>query len=165
VSALALRRATMADAKRLWEWANDEMVRRVSFNPQPIAWDDHEAWLAMKLAAPRTRIWVLEENDEPVGQVRYDSAGDLAEIGYSVAAAARGHGLGAALLGRSAPLACRELGVRRLVGLVRDGNQASCRTFERAGFTASGTEPRDGVRCTRYTWSCADGHGRGAGNV
>ena len=157
MSALVLRRASRADAKLLWQWANDPDVRRASFSPEPIAWETHEPWLEARLAAPGTRIWVLEHDGEAVGQVRYDRAGDAAEIDYSVTAPSRGRGFGAALLRRSAPLACGELGVDALVGLVRDENRASCRTFERAGFRVASREVRHGAVCVRYTWRCPGG--------
>ena len=157
MSALVLRPARSADAKLLWQWANDSDVRRASFSPEPIAWEAHEAWLEAKLATSRTRIWLLEHDCEPVGQVRYDSDGAVAEIDYSVAAPSRGRGFGAVLLHRSAPLACGELSVGVLVGLVRDDNHASCRAFERAGFRATGREVRQGAACVRYTWRCPRG--------
>lgn len=158
---LTLRRATMADAKLLWGWANDPEVRRASFTSEPIAWERHEAWLEAKLAAPDTRIWLLEHEGEPVGQVRYDREGDAADIGYSVAAPSRRQGFGTVILERSAPRACRELGVARLVGVVREGNEASCRAFVRAGFTAAGVERRGDAACIRYTWCCDERAGAG----
>lgn len=156
MSGFTLRPATMADAKLLWGWANDPDVRRASLTAAPIGWEHHEAWLETKLAAPETRIWLLEHDGEPVGQVRYDRAGDVAEIGYSVAATSRRHGFGTAILEQSAPRACRELGVAQLVGLVREGNEASCRAFARAGFTAAGLERRGDAACIRYTWRCGE---------
>ncbi|HEY7060815.1 MAG TPA: GNAT family N-acetyltransferase [Chloroflexota bacterium] len=159
---LTLRPATRDDARLLWEWANDPDVRANAFFPEPIPWETHRAWLDRKLAAPDCRIWIAARGGAPVGQVRYDRAGDAAEIGISVAAAGRGQGLGTALLRASAPRACAELGVRRLVALVKPQNHASARAFERAGFRQVGTTTRHGQPCLEFELTCAPA---GAGRV
>src|ERR1043166_10202171 len=56
----------------LWYWANDRQTRKNSFNSNPIAWSTHEAWCAENLGAPNVRIWILERQHVPVGQIRYE---------------------------------------------------------------------------------------------
>ena len=63
-----------------------------------------------------------------------------AEIGYWVAAPARGRGLAAAAVGAAATWAMRTVGLRRVELLHAVPNTASCRVAERAGFTLEGTQ-------------------------
>jgi RimJ/RimL family protein N-acetyltransferase len=151
---LALRPATSGDARLLWSWANDPAVRASAFVPDVIPWTSHVAWLNAKLSSGHTRIWILERDGHPVGQVRYDLCGDVAEIDFSVAAEARGSGLGADLLRLSVPAACQELRAARLAGLVKTDNVRSGRAFEHAGFALAGEEVRNGATCQRYERPC-----------
>jgi UDP-2,4-diacetamido-2,4,6-trideoxy-beta-L-altropyranose hydrolase len=149
---LVLRPAGISDARLLWEWRNDPLVRANSFQSEPVAWETHLAWLQRKLASPDCRLWIAECEGRPVGQVRYDRDGALAEVSLSVAAPCRGRGLGAALLARSAPCAARDLQVRRLVAFIKPGNLPSRRAFERAGFRPAGPVMCAGVLCLAFEY-------------
>ena len=48
---LNLRLATAEDRVLLWQWANDPVVRRNSFDTQAIDWPDHDSWCAKKFAS------------------------------------------------------------------------------------------------------------------
>lgn len=135
MTALVLREANADDADRLYSWRNEAAVRENSFNTEVVGLETHRRWLDAKLGARReTRIWILIEDAVPVGQVRYDKRGAVAEISFSIDSRFRGRGLGAAILRMSAPRACHELTVREVRGLVKPHNIASIRAFERAGF-------------------------------
>jgi UDP-2,4-diacetamido-2,4,6-trideoxy-beta-L-altropyranose hydrolase len=162
VSAVTLRAVTRDDACLLWEWANDPAVRANAFHPEPIPWETHCAWLDGKLRSPDCRIWIMERAGQPVAQVRYDRLGDTAEIGLSVAAAARGLGLARALLQVSAREACAVLGVRRLLAFVKPDNHASARAFERAGFRQIQPTRRFGQPCLAFELACAEQPGGAA---
>lgn len=152
---LRLRGISPDDGRLLWEWRNDALVRANSFTQDVISWESHCAWLAAKLASPDSRIWILETDGRPAGQIRYDRAGDAAELSYLVAEPFRGAGLGAHLLRMSGPLGCRELAVSKLVGIVKSGNVASVRSFERAGFRCVDTVERHHYHCLQFEKDCA----------
>src|SRR2546430_6681210 len=80
---LVWREARMADADVLWRWTNDRETRRNSFTTSAIPYEQHVAWLAERLGSDATRIWIFSDGDVPVGQVRFDISGDVAEIGRS----------------------------------------------------------------------------------
>ena len=96
--ALSWRSARMDDAVLLWRWANDAETRRRSFNPAPIPYTDHVAWLDGRLASAATRLWIVSDEIGPVGQLRADLADGVAEISLAVAPERRGQGLGSAML-------------------------------------------------------------------
>lgn len=140
-TALKIRGVTEADCRLLWEWVNDPVSRDSAFSSEPISFPDHEAWFRAKLQDPGcTFLIVTDEEDRPVGQVRFDRTGEgVVEIDIGVAPSSRGQGLGPRVL----KLACEELPavsrrVRRVVAAIRPGNKASIRTFEKAGFRHEG---------------------------
>lgn len=151
---LALRGVSADDARLLWEWRNDPLVRANSFTQDFISWESHCAWFAAKLAQADCRIWILESDGHPAGQARYDRSGAIAEIGYSIAEPFRGAGLGAHLLRMSGPLGCRALGVSKLIGVVKAGNVASIRSFERSGFRCVETVMRHDHLCVQCEKTC-----------
>lgn len=137
---LSLRPACPEDSAVLWNWANDPLVRRFSFQSDPISWQHHEQWFARKMGDPRCHIWIADDAEGgPVGQVRFERQDDDAvSIAISIAADSRGKGYAAQLL---------RLGLRRAARVfpgcvahasIKVENAASVRAFESAGFSLAG---------------------------
>lgn len=135
---LNLRPATWADSDLLLAWANDAIVRLFSYSSTPIARADHEGWLRGKLADPSYLLLIAEVAGTPVGTIRYalDETAGTATLSYSLAAGARGQGLGAPLLilGNEAARHYWGTALRRTLGHVQRVNEASIKAFRRAGF-------------------------------
>jgi RimJ/RimL family protein N-acetyltransferase len=154
-SARSIRPVSPSDRELLFRWANDADVRRNSFHPEPIPWEDHVRWFARKLSSTDTAIWILEVDGVPAGQVRYERSGaDIAEVGISIAAEHRGRGHAADLLRRSAALACDRLGLRAIEAFVLIGNDASRRAFLRAGYRETGELTHLDQRARRFEHTC-----------
>ena len=154
---LQVRHACFQDAELLWQWANDPTVRASSFHPEPIPLDEHIEWYKEKLTSPDTRILILELDQEPVAQVRYDRVDtDTAEIDFSVVPDHRGRGLGTRALVLTSGMACRELGVKCLKGVVFSANEASVRAFTKAGFECVGQEQVCDKLCHIFVRECSE---------
>jgi spore coat polysaccharide biosynthesis predicted glycosyltransferase SpsG/RimJ/RimL family protein N-acetyltransferase len=97
-----IREVSWNDAEQLFIWANDPDVRRNAVNNEPIVWNNHIKWLSKKLTSADTKIFILEFQGIPVGQIRFDK-NDSGQwvIDYSVEAEYRGAGLGKILLSRT----------------------------------------------------------------
>jgi RimJ/RimL family protein N-acetyltransferase len=133
---LSLRSAQADDAYILWRWANDPTTRANSFNRSAIPWNSHRKWYAEKLASEDCRLWIMESDHTPAGQIRYDRVNaEIAQISLSLAPMYRGRGLGTWLLVSTPAMAARELKVERVRGIALSGNIASHRSFLKAGFT------------------------------
>lgn len=150
-----LRPATWEDRFSLWRLANDPTVRAHSFHPKPIPLDGHEEWFVAKLRSPYSRIWLLDVGGKVAAQVRYDrTEDDILEIDFSVDQAFRGKGIGTRLLSTTSGLACRQMGGRRLRGIVLRGNHPSKQAFIKAGFEPVNEIQRDGHRCLVFEREC-----------
>ena len=150
-SDLRLRPVTAGDTSFLWRLTNDPTVRATSYTHDPVPYERHVQWLAGKLASPDTRMWILEVDQEPVAQIKYDRREpDMAEVGFSVVADLRGHGLGTRLLELTADLACQALHVRRLRGRLFANNTASARAFVKAGYRLVEEFEIDQALCYAY---------------
>jgi RimJ/RimL family protein N-acetyltransferase len=144
--------ASAQDCRRLWEWANDPVVRRSAFETGTIAWEDHVRWFENRLRDPSTLIFIaLDAHRRPLGQVRFQWQGpDVAEIDISLDGASRGSGLGSALIRRSVDTFFASKPVRTVMAHVRPENHASLRAFENAGFESRGLASVNGHQAIRF---------------
>jgi len=132
---IELRAATLDDARTLLAWRNDPATRSASYGSDEVPWEEHVAWLQRKLSDPAVRVWIAGG----VGTVRAErSQPGVAEVHITVAPGARGQGRAAPLLDAATRAAAAALGVRRVFGRVKLGNEPSRRAFARAGFTGEG---------------------------
>lgn len=126
--------ARKEDCDLLWQWANDPETRRNSFHTEQITLEEHKAWLSQVLADENTKLYILFENDVPVGQIRLLFL-DRWQISYSIAPEFRGQGYGKVLL----QMAEKELIQNGYVGdvlfaEVKIHNIASQKIFTSLGF-------------------------------
>ncbi len=138
---LVLRKADENDVDILFEWANDEVVRKNSFSTKPILYDEHVQWYKKLLEDPNRVQYILEKVDQDsiilVGQIRIDINMDeqCAEIGYSIATEYRGMGYGKAMLHMLNEEAKREYPfIQKLVAKVKPTNVASYKVFIDSGY-------------------------------
>lgn len=133
---LQIRAVEGRDCELLFKWANDKLVRSNAINKELIGWEDHLQWFSKKISSEGTKIFLMETNGNPVGQVRFDkdNAGFWV-IDYSVDPAHRSKGYGYLLL----TYGMKEFpaGSRRFIGYVRSSNEASKKVFEKIGFKRS----------------------------
>lgn len=139
-SVLRLRSAVPTDCKLYWEWANDPTVRRASFHPEPIPWEEHQRWFEERIRSPRARLFIVED-EKPVGQVRldYDEKG-VAEIDISIFQAIRGRGYGARALRLASDLVAKDSQVPYILARIRSENGPSLCAFRKAGYIEIGRE-------------------------
>ncbi len=151
---LAMRRATLADSRAIWELANDPDVRAASFSSTPIPWGTHQQWLLGKISSQRDALYLGEGPDhELIGQVRFSwDAGGTAEIGVSVAKSSRNAGWGSALICRAMDEIVAHAPIRTVVAYIKSDNRASVGAFEKAGFKRDGQLIKQGVEAIRLIY-------------
>jgi UDP-2,4-diacetamido-2,4,6-trideoxy-beta-L-altropyranose hydrolase len=132
---LLLRRAVEGDAARVFAWRNHESVRRASLDPDAIDWSDHCAWFRRTLERADRCLLIADDGEAPVGVLRFDVKGEVAEISIFLDPQKVGLGYGTAILREGATWArCNLAGVATLRARIKSDNQASLHIFEKAGF-------------------------------
>jgi len=91
---LALRSATLDDARVLFKWHNEPLSRANSHNTRPVKWAHHITWLEKSLRQPARTILIAQLDGIPVGMCRADRELDCCEVSWSVAPEWRGRGIG-----------------------------------------------------------------------
>lgn len=153
ICALTMRDATINDARMLFDWANDHLVRSSSLSPEPIPWKNHLEWMERRLADDRCRIYIGMDGNRAIGQIRFDVRDDGdAEIDVHLSPEERGKGYGTRLIME---------GVKRFFGatssgsvhsLVKTGNAASRNAFVKAGFEYLGKEAARGTEVYHFVF-------------
>lgn len=132
---LFLRYATMDDAKLLYEWRNDEVVRKNSFNTNEIVYEEHIKWLKNFLEDEFCKIYIIVDYEKNVGQIKVRIIDNEAEVGYSIGKNYRGYGYGTKSLILIKEQIKKDFPyVGKIVGRVKIDNEVSQRAFEKAGY-------------------------------
>ena len=138
-SPLRIRQVEARDCRLLFDWANDPLVRAVSFTPESIPWETHQCWFERQLGNPAARIYVFEnESGQPVAQVRYEIEGPRATLSINVDPKLRGHGLGAKVLLLGVEELFNTTSVDTIDAFVKPSNERSLVLFRTAGFEEKG---------------------------
>jgi UDP-2,4-diacetamido-2,4,6-trideoxy-beta-L-altropyranose hydrolase len=129
---LVLRKATWSDAETLYRWQQHPGTRRFANNPAVPAFEDHLIWLHAKLRDPNCCFNIIQHGGTDAGFLRFDRAPASASWIVSIASAPEKRAKGVATAALEA--AKIMLAGNSLEAEVHEGNAASLRLFERAGF-------------------------------
>jgi RimJ/RimL family protein N-acetyltransferase len=93
---LQLRKAQLSDLDLYFHWVNDSDARQNAITVKQIDYDEHCVWFAEKVISKDACLWVMEYEEVPVGQIRFDIDRSLKEatISYFIAQEHRGKGFG-----------------------------------------------------------------------
>ena len=132
---LKFREATKQDVYLYFAWANDETVRKNSFQSTSITFENHERWFENKLNSPQTLLLVFEdEKNNPVGQVRFETQKEYALVGISIDINHRGKGYALEMLKQSSANYFERYPDNYLIAYIKKDNFASYKAFVSAGY-------------------------------
>lgn len=127
---MKLRTAVEKDCQLLFRWANDPKVRANSFDLKGISWEEHQKWFKKKMDKETCRMFILEKDANPIGEIRFDKEGENWVISYSIEDKYRGMGLGKEIVKKGI-----EKVSKPILAWVKMENIASRKTFESLGFS------------------------------
>jgi RimJ/RimL family protein N-acetyltransferase len=135
MSNLYLRKAELVDLDMYYNWANDPVVRSNSFNTEQIPYEDHVIWFNEAIKRDDVALFVLMDDDMPVGQIRINISDAVAEISYSIASEFRGKGYGGKIVSLLIERIREEMPeIKTVSARVKPDNLASMKVFEKIGF-------------------------------
>jgi RimJ/RimL family protein N-acetyltransferase len=152
-----------SDAEAIYEACQDPEIPRWTNVPSPYTREHARAWLASEATDASARRFLAFADDMFVGSfsvMEIDLDARAAEIGYWVAAPARGRGLATRALTLLRDWAAGELELERIVLLIHEDNVPSRRLAERTAFLDTGerrpaprTEEPGPPNHAVYVWS------------
>ena len=121
------------DCLRIFEIANDEEVRKSSFNSDKIPLEDHKKWFENILNDDSVKFYVLEYDSDLIGQLRLYFDEKYPVISISLNKKYRGLGLSKVLLTKGL-----ELVDGKVVAYIKKDNSRSISFFKSMGFNKEG---------------------------
>ena len=149
----SIRLATKDDVLFYFELRNDPAVIVSSFSEKSIWWENHEIWFSKKIQDPSSKMFVMEVNDIPAGQVRIDILNNIGEIDVAIAPPFRGKGYASYIIRTSCEIVIMETPVRTIYAHIKTDNQKSVHAFEEAGFKLKGLTEFLGNQCTEMIYA------------
>lgn len=134
-----LRPVCSEDLLDYYELANDPSVRGNSLNTSDIKLEDHQRWFQRHLDNPDSLFLTIVHLDGAfIGQVRFERKAPPQPtwtISFSLRSRFRGMGIGKRALAQGIAYLQAQLSARATVlGIVKRGNPASQKVFEKLGF-------------------------------
>lgn len=135
---LLTRPATISDCELLFEWVNDPITRQMAFSSEQINYENHKKWFESKLSCHHSKIYVISDKSNSIGQVRFDKIDPFSyEIDIHLAPKARGKKYSVDMIRMSCIQFIKDCGNLDIVAAIKYNNIASYKAFRKAGFTGS----------------------------
>ena len=117
------------DCMKIFEIANDDEVRKFSFNSDKIPLEDHKKWFKNILNDDSVEFYVLEYENDLIGQLRLDFDEEFPVISISLNEKYRGIGLSKILMSKGL-----ELIDGKVIAYIKKENSRSISFFKSMGF-------------------------------
>ena len=137
-SRLEHRQVVKEDCDLIFEWVNEDMTRKASFNQEEINYENHVKWFEGRVESSLSEILVFTESNQPIGQVRLESDGCNVEIGISIDVSARGKGHSFEMLTIARQHSRRMFTGQPIIAHIKHENEKSINAFTRSGFELVG---------------------------
>lgn len=134
---IKLRKAQISDCDLIYKWRNHPDVRKFFFDDREIDYSTHQEWFQNSLKMENRIILIAENDNQPVGVIRFDilkDNPDTAEIDIYVAPSFQGRGFGRQILVEGEKWIKSQANIRFLVAKVKETNYASKKIFENNEF-------------------------------
>jgi RimJ/RimL family protein N-acetyltransferase len=135
------RTASENDIKDVFELSNEEQVRQNSINKEKINYFDHVEWFSTVINGNDYRLYIVEDDNNFVGQVKFQIIDGAASISISIHQAFRGVGNGKTIISESIDfLRLDNPDINEIIAFIDPQNTASIKSFLSAEFKSMGTQ-------------------------
>ena len=122
------------DMKLIFDWSNDEEVRKNSFSSEKIKFEDHQKWFQKKINEANYYILFFVVDGKEAGLVRLAVTDNVGTISYQISKEYRGKGYGKQMLKLLETYVLENNIATNLYGEVKEENISSQRIFEKLGY-------------------------------
>lgn len=134
-----IRKANINDLDLYFEWANDDVTRANSLNPEKIKFDDHVRWFTNKIKDKNSFLYIMSSNDGYIGQIRFELKDDNKyHVDHSTAPQMRGKGFAKKMLELAILQLKSEIKSGELLATIEENNLPSLKTYVGYGFKEIG---------------------------
>ena len=146
---ISLRKAKAEDILEVYNWSNDTLVRKNSYDSSPIKLEDHKKWFSRKIEDRNTLFLIALVNNKPAGIVRFDINDTHSLVGVLLSKNYRGQKLASEFLKKSARIYFKT-NTQPILAYIKKENKASIKVFENARYISFKEEVIKG--CTSFVY-------------
>lgn len=137
---ITLRPVTLADREMIFRWRNDPFIVAHGSWHRAIEREEHEKWFAETVRDEHRRMFVIQHESEPIGQIRFDRKQSECVISVYLMPPHTGRGWGTRAIRIGCEMIFQVWDVDRLIACVRLDNPVGRAAFLKAGFQESDAE-------------------------
>ena len=134
VLSIEIREAEESDARLIFNWSNDPLVRAQSFYPNAIEFENHENWFKKKLQNNNSLLLINKFDGSDIGLVRFEVEKHKCTVGILIDEKFRGKGFASLMLINSSKYYFKRFSTP-IFAHIKKSNKASIRSFEKAGYS------------------------------
>ncbi|MFZ5970311.1 MAG: GNAT family N-acetyltransferase [Bacteroidota bacterium] len=133
---IELRNASLTDTEMIYEWRNDPFIVSLSSSQKTVTLAEHRAWMESALKDETKRIFIIECNNTPVGQVRFEKMNESeCVISVYLLEEFTAKGLGTQAIRAGCGQIAKIWPGISIFAFVRSDNDRGARAFQKTGFT------------------------------
>lgn len=129
------REVIYEDIWLLYNWSNDPISRKMSFNSEPISQEEHQQWFVAVMENPNIVILIAEVDHKPIGFVRFNISDVDAVISIAIDHSQRGKGWAIPMINESIHYIQKIKNIKNIYAYIKEENTPSIRTFVNAKFS------------------------------
>ena len=129
------REVIYEDIWLLYNWSNDPISRKMSFNSEPISQEEHQQWFVAVMENPNIVILIAEVDHKPIGFVRFNISDVDAVISIAIDHSQRGKGWAIPMINESIHYIQKIKNIKNIYAYIKEENIPSIRTFVNAKFS------------------------------
>lgn len=133
---ICLHEASADDCDLLFQWRNLPEIVNLSSSKAKVSRSEHERWFKNALQNPNFHIFIILENEIPIGQVRFELIQTTeAEISIYLLPGKSGRGIGVAVIQSACRYVFMEFSILKVIANIRSNNLNSISAFTKCGFS------------------------------
>lgn len=122
------------DLKQIYEWRNNPLVRKNSFQTDEIKWEEHFSYWTKRMQNTDCYSYIVLLDQTDLGLIRIDKKNNSSyEVNILIAPESQGKGYGIMAIDKTKKIAIK-LKIKKLMARVKPDNFASQKIFEKNGF-------------------------------
>ena len=126
-----IRLALKNDIHRVYNWRNLPEIIKLGTENKHVSWLEHYRWYGAAIKGENTLLYIIEPK---CGVVRLDKKDDSAEISIYLLPEFQNQGRGTAAIKSATKKAFKNWHIKEVVAYILEGNDASIKSFEKAGY-------------------------------
>jgi len=136
---ISLRPVRADDREMIFRWRNDPFILAHGSSNREVNWDEHAKWFEETLAEHGRKVYVVVNQNAPIGQVRFDRQDERdCVVSVYLLREFTGHGWGVQAIREGCSLIFGAWDVGRVIACVRSDNPGGRSAFLKAGFEEAG---------------------------